>query len=208
MEIRSLSVGQAQSNCYIVVHPETKESIIIDPGENPDRIQAVLRESESQPLAILLTHTHFDHIGAVDAIRSAYEIPVYVGEEEADWLTDPNKNLSSLSGNPIHAKAAEHTFNVGEILRIGSFAIKVVPTPGHSPGSVSFIFEEEKFVVSGDALFAGSIGRTDLPGSNHTQLFESIETQLFTLPTDFRVYPGHGESTTIGHEKETNPFFA
>ena len=207
IDIKTIPVGTAQSNCYILTDLDHAEALIIDPGDNADLIRSAIEKANTTPLAILLTHTHFDHIGAVDVIRDTYEIPVYVGKEEADWLLDPNKNLSTLSGGYVHARAAEHLFNPVETLEIGHFTFKVVPTPGHSPGSVSFIFEDGEFVVSGDALFAGSIGRTDLPEGNHEQLLESIRQELFTLSEDFTIYPGHGKNSTVGYEKATNPFF-
>src|SRR5699024_1079487 len=117
------------------------------------------------------------------------QVPLYVSPKEKDWLTDPNKNLSSLVGNPMRLKEAENYFNPTEELQIADFSFKIVPTPGHSPGSVSFIFEEEEVVISGDALFAGSIGRTDLPGSEPQKLIPGVRQELLTLPDHFSVYP-------------------
>lgn len=205
LEIKTIPVGMAQSNCYIL--STGTNALIVDPGDQAHLIKQTITGLNVKPQAILLTHTHYDHIGAVEAMREEYDIPLYVSTKEKDWLTDPNKNLSSLVGNPMRLKEAEHYFNPTENLQISDFSFKVVPTPGHSPGSVSFIFEEEEVVISGDALFAGSIGRTDLPGSEPHKLIPSVRAELFTLPEDFKVYPGHGEQTTVGREKATNPFF-
>ena len=158
-EIKKLPVGMAQSNCYILSNGTN--ALIVDPGDQAQLIINTINDLNVKPHAILLTHTHYDHIGAVEAMREKYQVPLYVSPKEKDWLTDPNKNLSSLVGNPMRLKEAENYFNPTEELQIADFSFKIVPTPGHSPGSVSFIFEEEEVVISGDALFAGSIGRTD-----------------------------------------------
>lgn len=207
IEVTTLPLGDGQTNCYILFQKDTKHALIIDPGAEPQKIYRTIENLGAIPLAILLTHTHYDHIGAVDTIRDAYDIPVYVDSKEQDWLTDGSKNLSSMLGQNITARPAEYLFNPGETLEISGFSFKIIPTPGHSPGGVSFIFPKEKFVVTGDALFAGSVGRMDLPGGNSGQLFNSIRQQLFTLPEDYIIYPGHGGSSTIGREMTTNPFF-
>ena len=204
-EIKKLPVGMAQSNCYILSNGTN--ALIVDPGDQAQLIINTINDLNVKPHAILLTHTHYDHIGAVEAMREKYQVPLYVSPKEKDWLTDPNKNLSSLVGNPMRLKEAETYFHPTEDVQISNFSFKVVPTPGHSPGSVSFIFEEEEVIISGDALFAGSIGRTDLPGSEPQKLIPGVRAELFTFPDHFKVYPGHGEQTTIGKEKATNPFF-
>ncbi len=180
--------------------------LIVDPGAEAARLIAEIEKTGAKPAAILLTHTHYDHIGAVDHLRDYYQIPVYVSPLEQEWLSDPMKNLSGRHPElgPITARPAEIELELKEY-EIAGMSFKVVATPGHSIGSVSFIFD--KFVVSGDALFKGSIGRTDLPTGNLEQLLTSIQTQLFVLPNQMAVYPGHGEPTTIEIEKRTNPFF-
>lgn len=205
LHVQTLPVGMAQANCYIL-HNQ-KNALVIDPGEQASLIIETISELNVHPVAILLTHTHYDHIGAVDHIRSEYSIPVYVSKKEQDWLGDPNKNLSGFLGSPAIVKEADKLFEPTEKIEISDFVFQVVPTPGHSPGSVSFIFEEDALVFSGDALFAGSVGRTDLPGSEPEKLIPAVRQELFPLPEEFRVYPGHGEQTTIGKEKQTNPFF-
>lgn len=193
------------ANCYII-HNE-KEALIVDPGAEAKKIKNKLSDLKVQPLAILLTHTHYDHIGAVDEIRNEYDLPVYVSPEENDWLADPSKNLSAMLGSPIRVNKANHLFNPDEHLTIGDFSFRVIATPGHSPGGLSFVFDDERFVISGDALFAGGVGRSDFPGSDGDQLLRGIREKLFTLPDDYTVYSGHGPKTTIKEEKTNNPFF-
>lgn len=205
LKIETMTVGMAQSNCYIV-HNET-EAIIVDPGGEQARIEQTIERLDIKPIAILLTHTHYDHIGALEGIRDTYNVPVYVAAEENNWLMDPMRNLSGYVGESITTRPAEEELLIGDEMTIGDFTFKVLPTPGHSPGGVSFVFMDGDFVITGDALFGGSIGRTDFPGSNHEQLLTSIREQLFTLPEHYTIYPGHMGRSTIGHEKNYNPFF-
>ncbi|MGM0139268.1 metallo-beta-lactamase [Enterococcus sp. DIV0755b] len=206
MEIIKISTGAIEENCYLVVKKE--HLLIIDPGADGPLIMQEIKKLKAKPVAILLTHTHYDHIGAVDDLREYYKIPVYVSPLEADWLQDPIMNLSGLDRHDdmanIIVAPADFLFELKEYT-LGEMTFTVIPTPGHSIGSVSFVFDD--FVISGDALFRGSIGRTDLPTGNLEQLLNSIKTELFTLPDEFPVYPGHGEATTIEREKKTNPFF-
>ncbi len=200
MNIAKITTGTIEENCYLVWTEH--DLLIVDPGADSEKILQAIKQTESTPVAILLTHTHFDHIGAVDELRDFYQVPVYVSPLEKTWLQDSQLNLSgSLM---ITARPAEFEWEMKEYV-IGTIHFKVVPTPGHSIGSVSFIFDD--FVIAGDALFNGSIGRTDLYTGNLEQLLASIKTQLFTLDDSLTVYPGHGPATTIGHEKQTNPFF-
>lgn len=202
-QIKRIITGRIEENCY-VIHQEAK-ALIVDPGDDFSAIKEELEELNVTPTAILLTHTHYDHIGALEEVRKRYSVPVYVSDLEQAWLGNPILNLSIHSGHPITAEPAEYEFELGKTYAIEGFQFKVVPTPGHSPGGVSFVFDD--FVVSGDALFKGSVGRTDLTGSDPAALLKGIEEQLFNLPDNMRVYPGHGDETTIGYEKRTNPFF-
>jgi glyoxylase-like metal-dependent hydrolase (beta-lactamase superfamily II) len=200
MKITRIITGRIEENCYLVWQADTL--LIIDPGADAEIIAEQIKKTNATPVAILLTHTHHDHIGAVDQLRDLYQIPVYVHPLEKDWLQDPVLNLSG--GQNITARPAEYELALKEYT-IGGITFNVRATPGHSIGSVSFVFDD--FVVSGDALFRGSIGRTDLYTGNLEQLLMSITTQLFTLPDELPVYPGHGDATTIEREKQTNPFF-
>ncbi|WP_432358609.1 MBL fold metallo-hydrolase [Sporosarcina sp. UB5] len=206
LEIRTYPLGPIQTNCYFVLNDEG-ECLVIDPGEEGDRIITEIEQLEVRPLAILLTHAHFDHIGAVDRVRNYFDIPVHIHEAEREWLGNPDLNGSSrYPGLPlVENQGANYFLEDGE-LQIGSFQLEARHTPGHSPGSVSFIFKEAEIAVVGDTLFKGSIGRTDLPGGDTATLLQSIHDKLLSLDDDFLIYPGHGPSTTPGEEKYSNPF--
>lgn len=206
MKVETLSLGPIGTNCYIV--SKNEECIIFDPGAQPEKIEQYITENNLTPTAILLTHAHFDHIGAVDELRNKYQIDVYLHEEESDWLEKPELNRSVLffgEAGAVQTKKPDHLIDVGT-WEIGSFSFEVVHTPGHSPGSVSYIFHDNEFVISGDTLFHQGIGRTDLPEGDFQQLMVSIFNELYTLDESFIVYPGHGPSTTVGYEKHSNPF--
>ncbi|WP_102027032.1 MBL fold metallo-hydrolase [Salirhabdus sp. Marseille-P4669] len=206
MEIKQLSLGALGTNCY-VIHNNNNNALIVDPGDSFEEIAKYVNERNLKPIAILLTHAHFDHIGAVDDVRNAYNIKVYLHAVEHPWLRDPQLNGSSYFGisKPIILKEADGALTEG-LLNIGDFQMEVLHTPGHSPGSVSFYFRKDHFVVAGDTLFQGSIGRTDLPGGHHQQLLSHIKNKLLALPLKTIVYPGHGSKTSIEQEKTTNPF--
>lgn len=206
MEIKTLPLGPIGTNCYIV--SKNDECLIFDPGAEPEKIEEYLTEQKLTPKAIMLTHAHFDHIGAVDTIRKRYNIDVYLHKEEHDWLEKAELNRSILffgEAAAVRTAKPDHLIDIGKHT-IGSFIFEVVHTPGHSPGSVSYIFHDNQFVISGDTLFNQGIGRTDLPEGDFKTLMMSIFKELYTLPEDFTVYPGHGPLTTIGAEKFQNPF--
>ncbi|MCM3765272.1 MBL fold metallo-hydrolase [Neobacillus niacini] len=207
MKWQQIPLGSIQTNCYIVEDKE-KNCLIVDPGGEAKKLINLLNSRGIKPLAVLLTHAHFDHIGAVDEVRDAYKVPVYLHKQEEKWLGDPMLNGSQFFPviEPMRINPADHLLTAEGLLNIGNFAFTVFHTPGHSPGSVSFYFESEGFVISGDALFQGSIGRTDLPGGNQSQLLKSIHDKLLTLPEDTYVLSGHGMVTTIGDEMDSNPF--
>lgn len=206
IEVQMIETGALPENCYLIYNEQS--ILIVDPGADAQTLIAAIDDLNRKPVAILLTHTHYDHIGAVEELRKKYQIPVYVSPYEQAWLGDPQMNLSGLARHDdlddIIVRPAEEEFE-NKMYRLGDMTFTVVPTPGHSIGGVSFIFDD--FVISGDALFKGSIGRSDLPTGNMEQLIEGIQTHLFILPDNMVVYPGHGPATTIGYEKETNPFF-
>ncbi|WP_058307455.1 MBL fold metallo-hydrolase [Gracilibacillus massiliensis] len=204
MKVEKITLGSLSTNCYIVI--DQKEAIIIDPASDSESIKNKVTELGVVPKVVLLTHAHFDHIGALEDIREHFKIPTYLHEMEHDWLRDSKLNGSSLFGlGEVTAKPAEYHFDKSQY-RFGSIELEVRHTPGHSPGGVAFVFREDRFVVGGDSLFAGGIGRTDLPGGEYQQLEKSIQDQFYTLPNDFVVYPGHGPNTTIKAEKLNNPF--
>jgi hydroxyacylglutathione hydrolase len=206
MKWKKLTVGPVQENTYIVYNNK-KDAIIIDPGSEGKKIIQNIESLQLKPLAILLTHAHFDHIGAVDEVRENYGLPLYIHKKEQDWLKDTKKNGSAYFGKSIKAKPASHIItDKDSILTIGTFSFDVFTTPGHSPGSISFYSKEANAVFSGDALFAGSIGRTDLYGGDQEVLLKSIHEKLLQLPEETVVLSGHGPETTIGMEMDSNPF--
>jgi len=208
LKIYPMPVGVAQANCYILSLED--RALIVDPGDEAQKIMTYLATKGLNPVAILLTHGHFDHISALEEVQKKYEIPVYVHQDETEYLTDPNYNLSEKAGRtPIAIKdlSAYHFITVDKEIELLGQVIEVRHVPGHSLGSIAFYFKADGIVIAGDALFKGSIGRTDLIGGNHEQLINSVETKLFTLPDSTIVYSGHGPATTIIDEKRTNPFF-
>lgn len=202
MIVDRIVTGLIEENCYII--HQDKKALIIDPGADAGSIINKVTELDVLPVAVLLTHCHFDHIGALEEIRNYYHIPVYVSPLEQSWLVNPEFNSSATFNHPIICEPAEYELEMRDY-EIADFHFKVVPTPGHSIGSVSYIFDD--FVISGDALFKGSIGRTDLYTGDYDALISGIKKHLFSLPDDFKVFPGHRDATTIGYEKETNPYF-
>ncbi|WP_427108207.1 MBL fold metallo-hydrolase [Lysinibacillus xylanilyticus] len=209
INVRSYSLGPVQTNCYIVSN-KNKECLIFDPGEEADRIIKAIRSNNLKPLAIFLTHAHFDHIGAVDAVRKAFDVPLWIHEKEVSWLGNPTKNGSSkyaaLPDYIVDAPADENIIKKEQLFEISDFYFKAIFTPGHSPGSISYIFENDGFAIVGDTLFEQGVGRTDLIGGSTKTLLTSIHDKLLTLPEDTIIYPGHGNYTTVGAEMETNPF--
>ncbi|GCF95887.1 hypothetical protein NRIC_37780 [Enterococcus florum] len=206
IHIERLVTGPVQENCYLVYNEHSL--LVIDPGAEGDRIIQEISRIGRKPIAVLLTHTHYDHIGAVEQIRNHYKVPLYVSPLEQEWLGDPILNLSGLGSHndipDIILQPAEYEFELKDY-DFDGMRFTVIPTPGHSIGSVSFLFDD--FVIVGDALFRGSIGRTDLHTGDLQQLLYSIKAYLFTLPRELPAYPGHGDATTIGREIDTNPFF-
>ncbi len=209
MEWICCPLGAIQTNAYLLFN-HNKNALIIDPGGDFEQLEAIIEEKKLNPQAVLLTHAHFDHIGAVEQAREKWEIPVFLHEKESEWLGDPEKNGSAsfpIVSN-ISTKPADKLLEGEQELSIGDFVCTVFQTPGHSPGSVSYYFKQDEIVFSGDALFDGSIGRTDLYGGDQELLIQSIEEKLFSLPENTTVAPGHGGTTTIIKEKQTNPFLS
>jgi hydroxyacylglutathione hydrolase len=200
----TLIVSELQINCYLLGCSDTHEAAIIDPGGDIDIITDKVAERQAIVKMILLTHGHFDHIGALDGIRKKYACPVLIHSADANALTNPMINLSALTGNSIVSSEADQLLEDGDRILLGDLTLEVLSTPGHTRGGICF--KHNGLVFSGDTLFNSGIGRTDLPGGNMTQLEQSIRSKLFTLPDDTLVLPGHGEPTSIGLEKTLNPF--
>ncbi|MCX4267681.1 MAG: MBL fold metallo-hydrolase [Lachnospiraceae bacterium] len=199
-----LSVGVMQTNCYLISHPETKELILVDPGEEAERIQHEIEKNEWKPVVILLTHGHFDHMGAAELLRKWNSIPVYCYEGENDLIEKPESNLSAMFGNGFSC-TIDGVFRDQEVLSYLGENITVIHTPGHTQGSCCLYFAKEGFLLSGDTLFSESVGRTDFPTGNSLELKQSV-LKLYQLPEETIVYPGHYEETTIRHEKRHNSF--
>jgi len=205
MEVLCETVGPFAENSYFLVDLSTREAIAIDPGDEPDRLMEVVRSRDLKVRYILNTHAHIDHVGAVDALQRATGAPFHLHRDELDLLraVPAQAAMFGLDAPPVPEVTAY--LEEGQTFQVGGLPlISVVETPGHSPGHVSFVVG--KIVISGDALFQRSIGRTDLPGGDHELLLRSIRTKLLTLPDETKVYPGHGDPTTIGEERRWNPF--
>lgn len=211
--IQPFCLGDWQTNCY-VVHPVPSESDasptpcwIVDAGFDPDDLIAYVRDNNLKPQAVLMTHAHVDHIAGLNAVREAFpEVPILIHADEEEFLTDTMLNLSAMTPYPTVAPEATGTLAHEQTLHLADFACEVRHTPGHSPGGVAFCFHDKKIAIVGDTLFAGSVGRTDFPTSNQEAMFNSIREQLLTLPDGTQVLPGHGPVTTVGRERETNPY--
>jgi hydroxyacylglutathione hydrolase len=202
------TVGPVAENSYVFRRDGSDRALIVDPGDEPDKLLGAIDALGVTLDGILLTHTHFDHVGAVAPVAKATGAEVWVPEKEAFVLADINSFVSWPGFGPFESYEAEHTREGGERLELAGFEIEVLFTPGHSSGHVTFSIPEEEAVFSGDVLFQGSVGRTDLPGGDWDTLLESLRTLVDTLPADTTVYPGHMGITRLGAERATNPFLA
>jgi hydroxyacylglutathione hydrolase len=206
MEVRYETVGPVQENCWIARRDGGDRALMFDPGEEADRLLAAVADMGVTVEAILLTHCHFDHIGAVAPVARATGAPVYCPEIEVPVLADIMRYVPWPGFGPYESYDADETVAGGERLALAGLEIDVVFVPGHSPGHVAYSIPSEQALFAGDVLFQGSIGRTDLPGGDHATLLRSIGTLLDTLPDETHVLPGHMGPTTLGAERATNPF--
>lgn len=205
MIVRKEIVSPFQENCYIVGCPKTMEGIIIDPGDEAERLLAAIADSKITIKAIVNTHAHLDHVGAVEPIKKELGVPFHLHADDEDMLKMLPQQALMFGLTPPEVPKVDAYLEDGGEVSFGEIVLKVIHTPGHSRGGVTVVSEKAAFV--GDCLFAGSIGRTDLYGGSYEVLISTIREKLFTLPGEVVVYSGHGENTTIGHEKQFNPFF-
>ena len=206
MDVRMFTVGPVAENCFLVRQDGSNEAVIVDPGEEAPKLLGAIEELGLDLQAILLTHTHFDHVGAVAPVAKATGAPVYCPKLEVPVLQDIMSFVPWPGFGPFESWDPEETVEGGEQLQLAGFDIDVIFTPGHSPGHVTYAVEDALF--SGDVLFEGSVGRTDLPGGDWPTLARSIEALLDRYPDEQRVFPGHMGLTTLGRERATNPFLS
>src|SRR3954453_16478142 len=208
MDVRMFTVGMVQENTYLFRNDGSDRALMVDPGDQADRLLGAVGELGVTVEAILLTHTHFDHVGAVAPVARATGAPVYCPQLETQVLADIMSYVPWPGFGPFESYDADETVAGGERLELAGLGIDVLFVAGHSPGHVAYSIPDEQAIFSGDVLFQGSIGRTDLPGGDHATLLRSIATLLDTLPDDTTVYPGHMGVTTLGAERASNPFLA
>lgn len=207
IKVNTLELGPLLTNCYIVSDTLSSDAVCVDPASEAEQVIAFLHLNKLNLKAILLTHGHGDHIGGVAGVKAAYDVPVIIHAADAEMLKCSTLNLSIMLGADITAPAADKYPQDRECLVCGSLELLVLFTPGHTPGGISFfIAGDTNILLSGDTLFDHEVGRCDFPRGNFATLQHSIRTQLFTLPDDTLVFPGHGSSTTIGVEKAENPY--
>ncbi|MGE5282354.1 MAG: MBL fold metallo-hydrolase [Chloroflexota bacterium] len=207
IEVRQLTVGPIGENCFVVRPEGGEKAVVVDPGEEAERILAAVEEAGAEVEAILITHCHFDHIGAVTPVAKATGAPVYCPELEVPALADIMSFTMSGFG-PFEGYEADETVAGGEALELAGMTLDVISTPGHSPGHVTYSVRGEDAIFSGDVLFQGSVGRVDLPGGDGPTLLRSIQGLIESHPPETAVYPGHMGATTLGAERATNPFLA
>jgi hydroxyacylglutathione hydrolase len=208
LDVRQLTVGAIAENCFIVRREGSDVGVVIDPGEEPERISAEIEEMGVGVEAILVTHCHFDHIGAVAPLATATGAPVYCPKIEVPVLADIMSFVPMPGFGPYESYQADVEVEGGEALELASLTLDVIFTPGHSPGHVTYSVRDEEAVFSGDVLFQGSVGRVDLPGGDGPTLIRSIATLIDRHSAETAVYPGHMGVTTLGAEQATNPFLA
>jgi len=206
--VRHLALGDFQTNCYILTSPTNSDDcILVDPGYGVEVLMSFLTEQHWNPVHILLTHGHCDHIAGIPTLRKHFpKVKVSISSRDADKLNDPFKNLSAMLGMSVKVGPADELLKEGDIIPFYDFELDVVETPGHTIGGISFINRKERVAVTGDTLFAGSIGRTDFPDGNYNQIITSIKEKLMVLPPDTSVHPGHGMSSTIAQEASWNEY--
>ncbi len=202
--IERLVTPVLDENCYLVSCDKTAKAILVDPGSGSRMISGWLKERNKDIQYIVLTHGHWDHIGAVEELRKELGVIVAVHREDAEMLTNAHRNFSAFVGQDTNITAAEILLEDNQILHVGEMTVKVIHTPGHTPGGICLLTKDG--LISGDTLFDGAVGRTDFPGGSMKKLIKGIKEKLLVLDDSLKVFPGHGSSTTIGREKKINPY--
>ena len=206
MILEMLTVGPFQENCYVLGDEASGVGAVVDPGDEAARIAMAVEQTGLEIGSIIVTHAHIDHVGAVAALVDEYSCPVLMHAEAEPMLEQLPTQAMMMGLRFGKVPTVDHHIGEGEMVEVGDLRLRPLYTPGHAPGHLAFYIEEEGLVLSGDALFAGSVGRVDLPGGSMEVLMRSIEERLMTLPDETRVYPGHGPQTQIGNERVSNPF--
>lgn len=206
MILKTLVVGLLETNCYILGDEKTREAVVIDPGEDFEEIDKQLRASELKVRHIVLTHGHFDHTNALAQLKKETGAEVLIHAEDAPMLAPSGEAQPFLMNSGANPCPADGTLKEGDKIQFGEITLEVLHTPGHTPGGISLV--TDKMIFTGDALFCGSIGRTDLAGGSLEQLIDSIKTKLLTRGDDYLIYPGHGPASSVGEERKHNPFLA
>ncbi len=205
MKVITAEIGLLRTNCYLVIDEESREAFLIDPADRADELARLIEKEDVRLKGILITHGHFDHVYAVTELAAKYHVPIYCGEQEAELLANPILNESAAFRREVSV-AADRLLKDGQKLQLGKTEFTVIATPGHTVGGVCYYAEKEQAVFSGDTLFFESVGRSDFHTGNERTLMRSIKEQLYVLPDEVIVYPGHGPKTSIGYEKENNPY--
>ncbi len=204
MKYETLIAGPLETNCYLVYCQETLECAVVDPGAEAIRIFQLIAGKGLKPAVMLNTHGHVDHIGANKDIKEKFNIPLYIHSADSSLLEEVQQSEIGIFLGARDSPSPDHFLNDGDKIKIGKSFLRVIHTPGHSPGSVSFL--GDGFLLSGDTLFSGGVGRTDLPGGSWKEMENSIKNKILTMPDEMIILPGHGPSTTVGKEKSSNPF--
>ena len=199
-------VGPLQCNCSVIGDEQTHEAMVIDPGDQIDEILAILKQEKLKLTQIVITHAHIDHVGGAMKLKAATGAPILMNQDDQALLKMLDVQATWIGMRPPGAVVVDESVADGRVLKIGAIPANVIHTPGHTEGSICLYMPEQQTLVAGDTLFAGSIGRTDLPGGSFDKIIRSIHTRVLGLPDETTVVPGHGPKTTIGQERETNPF--